>query len=101
MLQGIYAQSFICVSMNASTTNLVGISLLKMRPKYYSQSLPGAQLPLFPDIDIALRSTGTIHSLPYAISVRLRRLPSERLRRMSSRASVQSTCWTPSERSSF
>ena len=69
MLQGIYAQSFICVSMNASTTNLVGISLLKMRPKYYSQSLPGAQLPLFPDIDIALRSTGTIQSLPYAISV--------------------------------
>ena len=71
MLQGIYAQSFICLSMNASTTNLVGISLLKMRPKYYSQSLPGAQLPLFPDIDIALRSTGTIQSLPYAISVSL------------------------------
>jgi hypothetical protein len=57
--------------MNASTTNLVGISLLKMRPKYYSQSLPSALLPLFPDIDTALRSTGPIQSLPYAVSVSL------------------------------
>jgi deoxyribonuclease-2 len=69
--QGIYSQSFICLSMNSSTTNLIGISLLKMRPKYYSQSLPPALLPLFPDINAALISKGVISTLPFAISVSL------------------------------
>jgi hypothetical protein len=69
--QGIYAQSFICISMNSSTANLIGISLLKMRPKYYSQSLPPALLPLFPDINAALISTGVITTVPFAISVSL------------------------------
>jgi deoxyribonuclease-2 len=69
--QGKFAQSFICLSMNASTTNLVGISLLKMRPKYYSQSVPPSLLPLFPDINAALKSTGVITTAPFAISVPL------------------------------
>lgn len=69
--QGKYAQSFICLSMNASTTNLIGVSLLRMRPKYYSFSTPPSLLPLFPDIDAALRSTGVISSLPYTLFVEL------------------------------
>jgi len=69
--QGIYAQSFICVSMNTSTTNSVGASLLKMRPKYYSSSLPPSLLPLLPAINAALLSTVPINTPPLAITVSL------------------------------
>ena len=57
------------MSMNTSTTNSVGASLLKMRPKYYSSSLPPALLPLLPAINTALLSSGTVNSPPLAITV--------------------------------
>jgi deoxyribonuclease-2 len=70
--QGIYGQSFICLSMSAATANTVGVSLLKMRPKYYSSSVPDALLSLFPDINAALISSGVIKTVPFAISTALR-----------------------------
>ncbi|KAJ9574029.1 hypothetical protein L9F63_008555 [Diploptera punctata] len=59
-----YGQSFLCISLNASQLDLVGVQLTYNKPKIYNSGVAAGLVDQFPHLVAAIRNT-TVKSAPW------------------------------------